>query len=129
MVTGLLAGDEFAPREITAAQLREIRPGEILAELLADYDPDEPPTWVLPDAIAAVADVNARIGNRAERPPRGPDEETLREFARYYLTEYAPQPRRAMTLAARKYNISRATANRWAQMCRDRGFLPNGGTK
>jgi hypothetical protein len=129
MITGLQTGREFEPREITSQMLRQIKLREILASLLADYDPDAPPTWTLPSAITIVADENASSLWRAQRRPRGPDDATLRAFAHTYLTELARQPRRAMSVAAREHNISRATANRWAEMCRELGYLPAKGEK
>lgn len=125
VVTGLLTGDEFAPAEITSQTLRQIRLSNILAWLLADFDPDNLPAWSPRTSILVAADLNAKaLGHVAASPARGPNEQFLRDFARTYQIELARQPRRAMSAAAKAHNISRATANRWAAMCRERGFLP-----
>src|SRR6266568_919989 len=64
-------------------------------------------------------------GRVATGPSRRPDDQKLRDFARTYQIELARQPRRAMTAAASAHSISRATANRWAAICREMGFLPD----
>ncbi|MGH2813491.1 MAG: hypothetical protein ACRDI1_12395 [Actinomycetota bacterium] len=125
VVTGLLIGDEFDPREITSLALRRIKLSEILAAFFThmDYEPGAPTPYTLPDAVDLVARANAVTASPA-RPARGPDDATLRAFAHTYRTELARQPRRAMSAAADAHGISRATANRWAQLCRDLGYLP-----
>jgi hypothetical protein len=125
VVTGLMTGDEFNPQEITAQDLRQIRLSKILAWLLRDFDPDNLPAWSPRTSIRLAAELNAQRGLTAAGRSRAPDETTLRDFARTYLTELARQPRRAMTAAARAHNISRATANRWAAICRQIGLLPD----
>jgi hypothetical protein len=100
--------------EITSQTLREIRLGEIMADYVETFRPD----------ITAEMEASAARASRALRPPRGPDHEALAAFARTYMTE---NPRRAMTAAARVHNISRATANRWAAICRELGYLPGSG--
>jgi len=111
--TGLRIG--VATREeVTANVLRKIR----LAEILADYWDAFPPVTE-PDILAHAADMS-----RALQPGRGPDEQALRAFAMTYTNYCKSEPHRAMTLAARAHNISRATAHRWAALCRERGYLP-----
>jgi len=122
-VTGLLIGEESEPQEITSQTLRQIRLSKILAGIFADFDPDSPDDWPR-TAMRVIADVNAGGGHVAAGPSRGPGEQRLREFARTYQIELARQPRRAMSAAAKAHSISRATANRWAGMCRQLGYLP-----
>lgn len=126
VVTGLMMGDEFQPAEITTQTLREIRLGRILSWLLEGFDPDNLPAWSPRTTIRTIADFNAdQAGQVAtSRHQRAPSDQVLRDFARTYLTELARHPRRAMTAAARVHNISRATANRWAVLCRRLGYLP-----
>ena len=126
VVTGLMMGDEFNPAEVTSQTLREIRLGKVLAWLLEDFDPDNLPAWSPRTTIRMIADVNADQAGQvaASRSQRAPGDQVLRDFARTYLTELARQPRRAMTAAAKAHNISRATANRWAALCRQLGYLP-----
>jgi hypothetical protein len=129
VLTGLLIG-EWQPEEITSQTLRQIRPGNILAALFADFDPDQPqalPFAEFPAAVRLAADINADMaGKIASSHTRRPDQETLKSFARTYQIELARRPRRAMTAAAKAHNISRATANRWAALCRQHGYLPSG---
>jgi hypothetical protein len=103
------------PRGITSQTLREIRLSEILAAYYDEFQPDY--VFEIESSIAEVS--------YPARPPRGPGNQALMEFARTYMTELARQPRRAMTAAAKAHNISRATANRWAAICRELGLLPS----
>lgn len=130
LVTGLLLG-ATGPLEVTTATLRDIRLAEIVARLFEDYDPGslgKVAEWAQPWAPGPSALESVRGATRAELPDeigsRGPDDASLREFAQTYLTEMARRPRRAMTEAAARHRISRATANRWADLCRQRGYLP-----
>jgi hypothetical protein len=127
VVTGLMLGEEFDQREITSKTLRAIKLREIVAELLEDYDPDAPPEWMnFASTFGYVLRANATAaGHVAKTAQRGPDEATLREFARSYRAELARRPHGAMTAAAKAFNISRATANRWTQEARRSGFLPD----
>jgi len=125
VITGLLIGEAFSREEITSQDLRQIKLSKILAWLLRDYDPGNLPEWSPRTSIRLVAEMNARQGGPVVTgPSRAPDDATLRDFARTYLTELARQPRRAMTASARAHSISRATANRWAAICRQAGYLP-----
>lgn len=125
--TGLVIGNEFEPAEITSQTLREIRLSKILAALFEDFDPGNPETWTAATSALVVSEMNAELGHSAAHVPvRGPSDEALRSFARTYLTELARQPQRAMTAAAKAHDISRATANRWAALCRRYGYLPSG---
>lgn len=56
-------------------------------------------------------------------------QESLRQFAKTYASEYATQPHRAMTASAKTHGISRATAHRWALKCRQLGYLPRSGSE
>jgi len=126
VVTGLLIGEESGPREVTSQTLRQIRLGNLVADAFADFDPDSPQDWPRA-AMQVIAGVNADAGGHvATGPSRGPGEEKLRDFARTYQIELARHPRRAMSAAAAAHSISRATANRWAAMCRQLGYLPGG---
>lgn len=110
--------------EITSATIRQIKLSDIKAAFydwkgawLQTFAPDE---HGLTRAIT--------VGRTVElRPPptRGPDNESLHRFADEYRTELARQPHRAMSAAAKALNISRATANRWATLCRELGYLHN----
>lgn len=51
-------------------------------------------------------------------------EDRLIEFARVYTREVRLHPKRAMTATAKEMNVSRATANRWAEKAREAGLLP-----
>lgn len=111
MFTGLRIGGEASTQEITSATLRQIKLGEILAAHFEYFEP-------VRQVELALAGLSHPLR------PRGPDNQVLSDFARTYLTELGRHPRRAMTAAARTHNISRATANRWAAICRDLGLLP-----
>jgi hypothetical protein len=113
-VAGLMLDDDG--QEITSQTLRQIRVSEILAAHFEHFEPVR-----LMEASLAEASYPLR--------PRWPDNDALQAFARTYRTELARRPSRAMTTAAEAHNISRATANRWAQMCRDHGYLPAKGDK
>jgi hypothetical protein len=102
--------------EITSQMLRQIRLSEILA---AHFEHFEPVRLM----EASLAEVSYPLR------PRWPDNAALQAFARTYKAELGRRPSRAMTAAAKAHNISRATANRWAQMCRDHGYLPAKGSK
>lgn len=126
VVTGLMIGEEFDAREITSQTLRKIKISEIMAELFKDYDPDAPPDWMnFGTVVAEITSANVTGGHVAKSRLRGPDEEALQAFARTYRAELARQPQRAMSAAAKVHSISRATANRWAQECRQLGYLPS----
>ena len=127
VVTGLMLGEEFEQQEITSKTLRAIKLREIVAKLLEDYDPDAPPDWMnFATTLGLVLRTNAATaGHVAKTAQRGPDEATLRDFTRAYRAELARRPHGAMTAAAKAFNISRATANRWAQEARRLGFLPD----
>jgi hypothetical protein len=117
--TGLRIG-VAVQAEVNANVLREIRLAEILADYFETFRPD-----VRAEMEASLADLSVP----REPPGRGPGADTLRAFALTYLTELARQPHRAMSAAAKAHNISRATAHRWAALCRGRGYLPGGDPK
>jgi hypothetical protein len=126
LITGILIGEESEPAEVTSQTLRGIKLREVLSAMLSDYDPHSPPDWTkFADLVGMTVSVNAELGHVATGQPRGPDVGTLQAFARTYMAERARQPQRAMTAAAEAHNISRATANRWAQECRKLGYLPS----
>ncbi len=102
--------------EVTSATLRQIRLSEIQAAYFDYFDP----VRLIEESIPM------EVLSPIQPPGRGPDEQALRAFARTYMTELARQPHRAMTAAAKAHNISRATANRWAALCREYGYLPSG---
>jgi hypothetical protein len=113
--TGLRIGGESGTeaQEITSNTLRQIRLGEILAAHFEHFEP-----IFQMEAVLAADSYPIR--------PRGPAHQALRDFARTYQIELARQPQRAMTAAAKAHSISRATANRWADLCRQLGYLPSG---
>ena len=104
-------------QEITSQTLREIRLAEILAAYYEAFQPD-----YVAELEASIAAVSYPL---PPPRPRGPSNQVLGEFARTYLAELARQPHRAMSAAAKAHNVSRATANRWASLCRELGMLPN----
>lgn len=120
VVTGLSIGDEESLSEITSQTLREIRLRDVMTELFFAnlFDP-------FVDMVIEGVNEMATKGGFAEANAKGLDSGSLQAFARTYLTELARQPQRAMTATAKAHNISRATANRWAQECRRLGYLPS----
>ena len=132
--TGMVISEPLpTPMEITSQVLRQIRLSEIQAALFGpdglfgDFDPASPPadgSTPSPEATRWLANLAARHGQIASGPSRGPDEAVLRGFALTYQKELARQPSRAMSTAAKAHSISRATANRWAALCRNTGLLP-----
>lgn len=130
-INGLVMGGAWPRPEVTANALREIRPREMLNALFADFDPNSPPdydeweesiTWGLLHEVYMMRLPRVPMDSAGSRGAGTPDR--LEEFARVYLRELKVQPRRAMTSAAKEMNISRATANRWAEQARRRGLLP-----
>ena len=111
--TGIRIGGESGTQEITSQTLRQIRLAEILAAHFEHFEP-------IFQMEASLAEVSYPLRPRG----RGPDDQALRDFARTYQIELARQPRRAMSAAAKAHSISRATANRWAAVCRQLGYLP-----
>jgi hypothetical protein len=112
--TGVRIGGESF-EEITSQTLRQIKLTEILAAYYEYYEP-------IFEIEATLAEASRPLGRLR---PRGPDDASLRAFARSYQIELARQPRRAMSAAAKAHSISRATANRWAATCRQLGYLPH----
>jgi hypothetical protein len=137
VVTGLVIGMS-GQRELTSHTLRSIKLGAIMRELFKDFDPTRPPEsypgepsyalldrydqvmswWLMKELVVDEAVPVGASGGDGERPDR------YRIFAETYLRELARDPRRAMTATAMAHHISRATANRWAKVCRQRGHLP-----
>lgn len=130
VLIGLLIGNDGSPAEITAATLRRLRLGEITTALFdrqfdqPGYDMADVVRYLRPAVVRGVllaaVDAAPVIAARSRRP----QDEAYREFAKTYLTELARSPHRAMSNAARAHGISRATANRWAETCRELGYLP-----
>jgi transposase len=98
LVTGLLI-DAPEGQEISSQTLRSIRLRDVVAKVLEGQEPEVPAA-------------------------QSPGEQPYREFARTYLKELARRPHGAMTAAANAHDISRATAHRWVQTCRQLGYLP-----
>ena len=144
IITGLLMG-QYSDAEITADTLRDIRPRPLLTQLFEDFDHDKPPVW--PSNLTEITpnDVHESIlwglmyrdvwlpaekqqgpGAKPKKAPgsRGPSTEDLRKFAKTYLRERRHNPGRAMTATAEAMRVSRATANRWAALCREQRLLP-----
>lgn len=112
-----MVGDRDTPSEITSHTLRAIRLREIMSALFWDFNPDAPP----PDIpVMESRAMRATQGGPGRTAVTG---EMLRAFATTYRAELVRQPQRAMTAAAQAHGISRATANRWTQECRRRGYL------
>jgi hypothetical protein len=69
--------------------------------------------------LPATAEAELSRG-RGAKPPTTTD---LRGFAQVYLEEAGR--RGTMTRTARRIGMHRSTAHRWAQLCRQQGFLPD----
>lgn len=130
-INGLVMGAAWPRSEVTANELRQVRPRDILNQLFADFDPNSPPdyddwedsiTWGLMHEVYMMRLPTVPVESSAARSAGTPDK--LEEFARIYLREFKLRPKKAMTATAEAMNISRATANRWAARARDRGLLP-----
>lgn len=131
VVTGLLIADADRT-EITWSTLRGIRPATLMAEVFRGFDPLRP-RMITEDGDPDVASVlwsRSRPGGRP-RDRTSPTSATrarvatdLEEFADAYSRNRARAPHRAMTDTADQLHISRATAIRRAQQCRDAGLLP-----
>lgn len=123
LVTGLVVGEDGGG-EITSDTLRRIRLGEIMRALFTHFEPGE---RLDPDDVLRYQMLRELVADRAApvaTTSRSPQDDQYRAFAQTYLRELARQPRRAMTAAASAHQVSRATANRWAAVCRERGYLP-----
>ena len=129
-------------QEVTADFLRQIRVGEILGVVLSWGELGEPPNLAgvkFKEREIVIAEWAAPAIFLQELPAVGPDETTsakrgtpppdsaLRNFARTYLQRLAVKPHGAMAAAAREVHIARSTAYRWAELCRERGYLPQEG--
>lgn len=106
--------------EITSATLRRIK----LSEIQAAYY--ESITGFYRDVGVLKGEQSTAGTSRPRRTPgRGPTNDDLRKFADAYKAALDAVPSRAMTTTAKGLKISRATANRWAALCRELGYLPN----
>ncbi|WP_344163804.1 hypothetical protein [Nocardiopsis rhodophaea] len=130
IMTGLIIGDD-GPAEITADTLRSIRVGALMEQLFEGFDPGGRPPADDFDAEVTWA-LMYDFTHRTPAPPpperrqgrsRGPTDEELQHFAEVYRREIRRSPRRAMTATAESVGVSRATANRWAKLCREQGYL------
>lgn len=111
-ITAVLVQADPEHPEITAQLLRAVRLADIIGDFHRYPDPGAPPP------------ARRRPGGTGRNTRRGPDEKALRAFARTYTCELARRPWRAMSATAEAHGISRATAHRWAQACREAGHLP-----
>ena len=130
VITGLLLG-AGGGAEITSSTLRSVRVGALLEQLFAGFtldsfpkygDLDDELEWALMQQTYVAGAPKLPDDSRAAA--RGAGNELLADFARRYSEEIVRNPRRAMTTTAEAFHISRATANRWAERCRDIGLLP-----
>jgi hypothetical protein len=129
VITGLLIGLRDR-REITWETLRNIKPATLLEWIFSGFDPKNPASralqsdrgmaalqlWKAHHAEDPEPVVTSRAGVTAAR--------NLHLFAEAYRRNLASTPQKAMTATARELNVSRATAIRRAQQCRDAGLLP-----
>ena len=131
--TGLVVSGALPdPPEITSKSLRHVRLADIQAALFGPdgpypFDPTVPEGGSNPAAPGVarwLADQLAADGQASGGPVRGPSDDALRKFASTYRAARKSEPHRAMAAAAAAHNISRATANRWADRCRQLGYLP-----
>lgn len=129
VLNGLILGAEFPRPEITANTLRRIPIAEISRQLWDSFSPDVIPSfedsaksveWGLMHSFALRQDWIPERGKAANRAPATSE---LEQFAQVYLQERARNRRRAMTTTAERLHISRATANRRAKACREKGLL------
>lgn len=129
VLNGLILGADFPRPEITANTLRRIPIAEIVRQLWDNFTMESPPpyddfeesvTWGLMQSFALRQDW---LPDRSRATNRAPADAELERFAEIYLEERARNHRRAMTSTAERLHISRATANRRAAVCRERGLL------
>lgn len=139
VVTGLVVG-ELGDHEITSETLRSIKLSEVLHALFENFDPANPPQLPPGDGYGWKADEASQAGydeyiaywlfkelvfdSAPDLPSAVAERDELTEFAAAYLRNLMSQPHRAMQATADNLIISRATANRRAQKCRDIGLLP-----
>lgn len=135
VVTGLLIASA-EHEELTWSDLRAIRPASLVAEVFRDFDPDVPypPDMAVDESSARHVAALLWSASRPAGAPRAATAPTksararvaddLEAFAVAYRRNRALAPHRAMTATADQLGISRATAIRRAQECRERGLLP-----
>lgn len=133
-IDGLILGAAWPRAEITANTLRVVRPRELLDALFANFDPSRPVraadldeweesvTWGLVQEVFMMRTPPIQADSAGARGAVTTDR--LHQFADVYLRELRVNPRKAMTTTAATMNISRATANRWADRARAQGLLP-----
>jgi hypothetical protein len=131
VINGLLIGGAWPREQITANTLRSIKIGEILEKVFDGWDINTPPDYDDLEDQVSWGLMHETFVRQAETIPsdsragsRSAPSDQLEEFARAYLTQRGRNAYRAMTATAKEFSISRATANRWAARCRDRGLLP-----
>lgn len=130
VITGMILGGSWPRGEISANHLRDVKPREILNALFANYDPNEPPdyndweesiTWGLMHEVFMMRIPFLPVDSEAARG--GATTDRLAQFADVYRRQLTLNPQRAMTATAKEMNMSRATANRWAERARGKGLL------
>jgi hypothetical protein len=124
VVGGLLVDGDASPNGITTAALRQVRIAAILRQLFGTFSLDAAPG--LDDAAVIASMINSQSSTRKlvaapNTPASG--RTALTDFARVYSEERIRDSHRAMTAAAGRMKISRATAIRWAHACRAQGLL------
>lgn len=130
IVTGIVIGDGLD--EITSNTLRAVQLGEVIKTIQWRESGSLPPRNVGDvDALTglarfegmteAVEDAAAQGEQESRRGRRAPTRGQLEEFATAYR-RHSTYTNAAMTRAAADLHISRATANRWAERCRDLGI-------
>lgn len=131
VINGIMIGGAWPRNEITANSLRNIKIGEILGCVFDGWSLADPPdpedlgeqiSWGL--MHETYIRQSERIPSTSKSGSRGAPKARLDEFAQIYLHQRNLNAHRAMTATAEALNISRATANRWVALCRERGILP-----
>jgi hypothetical protein len=129
--TGLVIG-AFTVEEITARDLREIRLGEILADLgtaltnqkksKAIRNADELRRITIGDLLEEAASWVVKP-TKLRPGPHGHPREHFEDVARAYRAALVSDPRRPIKRLAEQYHASEATVRRWVQRARDMGLL------
>ncbi len=131
VVTGLLIDDHS---EVNAAVLRSIKVADIVKHLFAGYAPDSQTVWSVEgdEEFFKVFLPQWQLTRPVENTPPSVDPR-IREFAVRYRVAYATEPHRAVAATIATYPkkpgtmkrvVSRSTANRWLEIARSNGLVP-----
>lgn len=120
--SGLIIGDlprwaPVEPREVNAARLRSIHLPALIRRAVLFVDAPDDLGRALRDLLQDIRPTGTGPG------PRGYDDEHFRKVAATYRAALAAAPRAPTKWLAEREKVSLATARRWVQRARDRGFL------